>query len=151
MNDLWHATFASTIESINEKGLLPGPDGCVYLAGPTFAHAAQFLQFRQDIERYDEVNHGGSQFRVPVPYENQIVYGLQIIRGLLNPALLHPSGDHNPEFFEENTDSYYYDGLIETGDVPADDAVEHEGRLDRLSHPGGRLGTWPEASSTQRE
>ena len=113
MNDLWHATFASTIESINEKGLLPGPDGCVYLAGPTFAHAAQFLAYRQDIERYDEVEMNGSKFRVPVPYEDQIVYGLQVIRGLLNPALLHPSGDHNPEFFEENTESYYYEGLIE--------------------------------------
>ena len=112
MNDLWHATFASTIESINEKGLLPGPDGCVYLAGPTFAHAAQFLQFRQDIERFDEVEVNGSKFRVPVPYEEQIIYGFKIDTDALNPFLLHPSHDHNPDFFQEDTKSFWYEAAI---------------------------------------
>ena len=114
--DLWHATWKSKIDAVMDEGLQPGPDGCVYLAGPTFAHAAQFLQFRQDIERYDEVDygdHGMSKFRVPVPYEDQIVYGLQIVRSMLNPALLHPSGDHNPDFFQEDTESVYYEGTIE--------------------------------------
>ena len=113
MTDLWHATWKSRIDAVMDEGLQPGIDGCVYMAGPTFAHAAQFLQYGQDIERYDEVDHNGSVFRVPVPYEKQIVYGLQIVRSMLNPALLHPSFDHVAEFFDEDTESFYYEGAIE--------------------------------------
>ena len=109
---LHHATFASMIEEINAEGLRVGPDACVYLAGPTFAHAAQFLQFRQDIERFDEVEVNGSKFRVPVPYEEQIIYGFKIDTDALNPFLLHPSHDHNPDFFQEDTKSFWYEAAI---------------------------------------
>ena len=108
----YHATFASMVGEINAEGLRPGPDACVYLAGPTFAHAAQFLQFRQDIERFDEVDVNGAKFRVPVPYEEQIIYGFKIDTDSLNPFLLHPSTDHNPDFFDEDTQSYWYEEAI---------------------------------------
>ena len=48
-NYLFHATYRSRHDSIEEGGLKRGFDGCVYMAGPEFAHALQFVITRPQI------------------------------------------------------------------------------------------------------
>ena len=119
MRELYHATWLSNTASIEEKGLLPGIEGSVYLAGPQPGHAAQFLMFHtqfavdsegRPIMREIEVN--GEKHSLPTPVENTHIYVYTVDVKRLDPDLLSPSGDHAPGFFQADTVSYWYDGVI---------------------------------------
>ena len=56
---LYHAAWESKLDSIIREGLLPGPDGCVYIAGPLPAHAAQFVAMRPDYDGFKEIEIDG--------------------------------------------------------------------------------------------
>lgn len=110
---LYHAAWESKLDSILTNGLLPGPDGCVYLAGPLPAHAAQFVAMRPDCDGIKEIEIDGEKVRVPNLLDSKTVYAFEIEVDRLDPDLLHESGDHNPAFFNEDTQSFMYDGKIE--------------------------------------
>ena len=71
---LYHATWVSNLAGIAEKGLLPGIDGSVYLAGPQPGHAAQFLMFNTQFDGFHEVEVNGEKHTLPVPVKNTHIY-----------------------------------------------------------------------------
>jgi hypothetical protein len=94
LNYLYHATWHTNLGSIMEHGIQPGSDGCVYLAGPTPAHAGVFVALRQ----YESDESYLYVIRVPVDE--------------LDSAKLRKSYDHNASFFPEDTESFYYTDTI---------------------------------------
>ena len=114
--NLYHAAWESKLDSILESGLLPGCDGCVYLAGPLPAHAAQFVAMRPDYDPsnpFKEIEIDGEMVKMPNMLDSKTVYAFEIDVDRLDPSLLHESGDHNPAFFNEDTQSFMYNGKIE--------------------------------------
>ena len=109
---LYHATWVSNLAGIAEKGLLPGIDGSVYLAGPQPGHAAQFLMFNTQFDGFHEVEVNGEKHTLPVPVENTHIYVYSVDVDRLDPDLLSPSSDHAPGFYQADTESYWYDGVI---------------------------------------
>jgi len=128
--DLYHASYGSRMESIFEDGLQPGPDGCVYLAGPRPAHAAQFIAMRPEVDGVHEVELDGQMLLLPKIVENDIIAIFTIDATMLNADLLQESGDHNSDFFHEDTASYCYFGSIDP------DCIEltHEIDLEELAN-----------------
>ncbi len=112
MRELYHATWLSNMASIEEKGLLPGIDGSVYLAGPQPGHAAQFLMFKTQFNGFQEVEINGEKHTLPIPVENTHIYVYTVDVKRLDPDLLSPSSDHAPGFWQADTESYWYDGVI---------------------------------------
>lgn len=110
---LYHAAWESKLDSILTNGLLPGPDGCVYIAGPLPAHAAQFVAMRPDYDGFKEIEIDGEMVNMLNMLDSKIVYAFKIDVDRLDPSLLHESGDHSPAFFNEDTQSFMYDGKIE--------------------------------------
>ena len=109
---LYHATWVSNLAGIAEKGLLPGIDGSVYLAGPQPGHAAQFLMFNTQFDGFHEVEVNGEKHTLPVPVKNTHIYVYSVDVDRLDPDLLSPSSDHAPGFYQADTESYWYDGVI---------------------------------------
>ena len=119
MRELYHATWLSNTASIEEKGLLPGVDGSVYLAGPQPGHAAQFLVFQTQWATDDEgapilheVEADGKKYSLPAVVENTHIYVYTVDVKRLDPDRLSPSSDHAAGFFQADTVSYWYDGVI---------------------------------------
>ena len=112
MRELYHATWLSNTASIEEKGLLPGCDGSVYLAGPQPGHAAQFLMFQTQFSGFQEVEVDGEKHTLPMPVENTHIYVYTVDVKRLDPDLLSPSFDLAPGFYQADTESYWYDGVI---------------------------------------
>ena len=113
---LYHAAWESKLHSILREGLLPGPDGCVYLAGPQPAHAAQFVAMRPDYDPsnpFKEIEIDGEMVKMPNMLDSKTVYAFEIDVDMLDLDLLQESGDHNPAFFQEDTQSFMYNGKIE--------------------------------------
>tara|TARA_B100000745_G_scaffold292687_1_gene233844 strand:- start:294 stop:704 length:411 start_codon:yes stop_codon:yes gene_type:complete len=113
---LYHAAWESKLHSILREGLLPGPDGCVYLAGPLPAHAAQFVAMRPDYDPsnpFKEIEIDGEMVKMPNMLDSKTVYAFEIDVDMLDLDLLQESGDHNPAFFQEDTQSFMYNGKIE--------------------------------------
>ena len=114
--NLYHAAWESKLHSILREGLLPGPDGCVYLAGPLPAHAAQFVAMRPDYDPsnpFKEIEIDGEMVKMPNMLDSKTVYAFEIDVDMLDLDLLQESGDHNPAFFQEDTQSFMYNGKIE--------------------------------------
>ena len=109
---LYHATWVSNLAGIAEKGWLPGIDGSVYLAGPQPGHAAQFLMFNTQFDGFHEVEVNGEKHTLPVPVKNTHIYVYSVDVDRLDPDLLSPSSDHAPGFYQADTESYWYDGVI---------------------------------------
>jgi hypothetical protein len=105
----YHATWDIHLPSIMEFGLRPGPDGCVYMAGPLPAHAATFLAIRGGPTDWTMDENGKWQ---PHQVEAKKIYVFTIFEDDLKPELLHESFDHSPAFFPEGTEAVYYDGTI---------------------------------------
>ena len=113
---LYHAAWESKLHSILREGLLPGPDGCVSLAGPLPAHAAQFVAMRPDYDPsnpFKEIEIDGEMVKMPNMLDSKTVYAFEIDVDRLDLDLLQESGDHNPAFFNEDTQSFMYNGKIE--------------------------------------
>ena len=113
---LYHAAWESKLHSILREGLLPGPDGCVYLAGPLPAHAAQFVAMRPEYDPsnpFKEIEIDGEMVKMPNMLDSKTVYAFEIDVDMLDLDLLQESGDHNPAFFQEDTQSFMYNGKIE--------------------------------------
>lgn len=108
----YHATWQNLVDSILTDGLVPGPDGCVYLAGPEPAHAAQFKAFSPQMDGLREVVIDGERTVLPNVIENKFIYVLSIDMDRLDPDLLSASSDHAPQFYHEDTESYCYEGTI---------------------------------------
>lgn len=87
----YHCTLQKNGWRIHEKGLLRGPDGCVYLA-ETMNDSAKFLLIR------------GA--KVP-----DLLF-VEVDGSKLDPEKLHYSNDHSTAFF--GCEAFYYDG-----DIPA--------------------------------
>ena len=111
---LYHATWPSKVDSIIDDGLLPGFDGCIYLAGPLPDHAAQFIALRHEIDGMKEMEIDGVVHQVPNVIEHDTLYVFAVYTDLLDPELLHESGDHAAEFWHEDTKSFQYDGEIDS-------------------------------------
>jgi len=105
---LYHATWPSRIDSICEEGLSPG----MYLAGPLFAHAVQFLALRAEIDGVRAVEVDGLTHWVPNVVENDSIYVFEVDTAELDPDLLHESSDHAASFWHEDTKSYWYEGAV---------------------------------------
>jgi len=127
---LYHATWAlpNRNESIRRKGIVRNSEGAVYMAGPTPAHAWQFIVNRPPIEHFKD------GFRVP-EVSNIIVYEIDtdvvmadhekkhgfmtdeiyLINRFEDIPHVERSTDHDPEFFAEDTNSivYYEDVPVE--------------------------------------
>jgi len=110
---LYHATWQTHLGSIMEKGLQPGFDGCVYLAGPKPAHAAMFVAMRGgEFDGYTEVEVDGKTATIPNFVQHDHIYVIEIPVDELDPTKLGESGDHDPAAFPADTESYTYDGEI---------------------------------------
>ena len=105
---LYHATWPSRISPICEEGLSPGS----YLAGPTVAHAVQFLALRSEIDGVREVEIDGVKHWVPNIVENDSIFVFEVDLAELDPDLLYESSDHGAGFWHEDTKSYWYEGAI---------------------------------------
>ena len=57
-----------------------------------------------------EVN--GEKHTLPVPVKNTHIYVYSVDVDRLDPDLLSPSSDHAPGFYQADTESYWYDGVI---------------------------------------
>jgi len=113
---LYHATYESRIGSIFEKGLTPGMDGCVYLAGPTFAHAAQFVYIRPEQGEPTQIEFNGEKTWLPTIVPNDSIYVWAIKESDLDSSLLRESGDAylGPNsFWQADTVTYEYEGTID--------------------------------------
>jgi hypothetical protein len=110
---LYHATWPTHLGSIMQKGLQPGSDGCVYLAGPKPAHAATFIAIRGgEFDGYTEVEVDGKTATIPNFVQHDHIYVIEIPVDELDPTKLGESGDHSPAAFPADTESYTYDGEI---------------------------------------
>jgi|TARA_Y100000034_G_scaffold66233_1_gene79952 hypothetical protein len=105
---LYHATWPSRTFPICEEGLSPGS----YLAGPTVAHAVQFLALRSEIDGVREVEIDGEKHWVPNVVENDSIFVFEVDTAELDTDLLHESSDHAAGFWHEDTKSYWYEGAI---------------------------------------
>tara|TARA_B100000686_G_scaffold345355_1_gene429796 strand:+ start:2391 stop:2780 length:390 start_codon:yes stop_codon:yes gene_type:complete len=105
----YHAAWDKHLDSILEFGLRPGPDGCVYMAGPEPAHAAQFLALRGGPTNW-ELNEEGKMW--PVQEKADKIYVFTIYIDDLDMDKLHESFDHNANFFPPETEAVYYDDAI---------------------------------------
>lgn len=114
---LYHATYESRITGIFEEGLKPGMDGCIYLAGPTFAHAAQFVYLRPECGEPVEVDIDGEKVWLPSIESNDSIFVWAIKESDLDSSLLHESGDAyiGPDsLWHPDTESYEYEGTIDS-------------------------------------
>jgi hypothetical protein len=114
---LYHATYESRVSGIMDKGLKPGIDGCVYLAGPTFAHAAQFIYIRPEHGEPVEMEINGEKHWMPTTVPNDSIYVWAIKESDLDPDLLSESFDAylGPDsFWEPGTKCYEYNGTIDS-------------------------------------
>ena len=117
MTLLYHATYESRVAGIFKEGLKPGMDGCVYLAGPTFAHAAQFIYVRPEHGEPTETLINGEKVMLPTVVPNDSVYVWAIKMSDLDPDLLSDSFDAylGPDsFWEPETKCYEYRGTIDS-------------------------------------
>ena len=109
MKKYYHAAWDKDVPSIMEFGLRPGPDGCVYMAGPLPAHAMQFLAIRGGPTDWQLDEDGKWQ---PFQTKCEKMYVFAIYKDDLEENKLHESFDHSPRFFQEDTESVYYDDAI---------------------------------------
>ena len=110
---LYHATWPTPLGSIMEKGLQPGMDGCVYLAGPLPAHAATFIAIRGgEFDGTIEIEVNGETATVPNLIQHDHIYVIEIPVDELDPTTLGESGEHSPAMFPADTESYTYGGVI---------------------------------------
>jgi hypothetical protein len=105
----YHATWDIYLESVLEFGLRPGPDGCVYMAGPLPAHAATFLAMRGGPVDWS-LNEENEWW--PTSLEAEKIYVFTIFEDDLKPELLHESFDHSAAFFPKDTKAVFYNGQI---------------------------------------
>jgi len=114
---LYHATWPTRFDPITENGLQPGMDGCVYLAGPTPAHAATFIALRGgEFTGYTEIEVDGQTHKLPQFAQHDEIFVIEVPFDALDPALLKESFDHSASFFPEGTESFQYGG-----EIPYDD------------------------------
>ena len=85
---------------------------------------------RPEIDGTCEVELDGKIVRLPKIVENSIIAIFTIDTSILNADLLQESGDHNSDFYHEDTASYCYFGSIDP------DCVEltHEIDLEELAN-----------------
>jgi len=123
MPEIYHATWPSKVSNILEEGLTPGVDGCVYLAGPLPAHAAQFVAIRGgEFDGMEEMEIDGKIEKFPKMIQHDTIIVFEVDTNDLDPELLHESTDHSHAFFQEATESWYYDGSIHPNDL----RISHE-------------------------
>jgi hypothetical protein len=123
MPKIYHATWPSKADQILEEGLTPGFDGCVYLAGPLPAHAAQFVAIRGgEFDGMQEVEIDGKTEKFPKMVQHDTIIVFEVDTNDLDLELLHQSNDHSHAFFQEDTESWYYDGSIHPNDL----RISHE-------------------------
>jgi hypothetical protein len=114
---LYHATYESRVGGIFKEGLKPGMDGCVYLAGPTFAHAAQFVYIRPESGEPKQVEIDGEKVWLPTIVPNDSIYVWAVKESDLDSSLLRESGDAylGPDsFWQADTETYEYEGTIDS-------------------------------------
>ena len=114
---LYHATYESRVGGIFDEGLKPGWDGCVYLAGPTFAHAAQFVYIRPEYGEPTQIDVDGEQHTVPTILPNDSIYVWAVKKSDLDSNLLSESGDAviGPgSIWQPDTECYQYAGIIDS-------------------------------------
>mgnify|MGYP001226929679 FL=1 len=114
---LYHATYESRVGGIFDEGLKPGMDGCVYLAGPTFAHAAQFVYLRPECGEPTQVEVDGEKVWLPTIVPNDKIFVWAVKESDLDSSLLHESGDAyiGPgSLWQPDTECYEYEGTIDS-------------------------------------
>ena len=72
----------------------------------------QFLMFNTQFDGFHEVEVNGEKHTLPMPVENTHIYVYTVDGKRLDPDLLSPSFDHAPGFYQADTESYWYDGVI---------------------------------------
>ena len=62
---------------------------------------------------FKEIEVDGEMVKMPNMLDSKTIYAFEIDVDRLDLDLLQESGDHNPAFFNEDTQSFMYNGKIE--------------------------------------